>query len=178
MIRLNENEAESGYEVMWKRISPGHFTLTHNLAEGAVVRGSAVVGDCSIPFGPLTVGSGAEWAFDSEGIKELRHLASVTGGRELLDLTQAWVRPEQTRITDLRVWLAALILILLLLDALMTRAGWPLWTSAVKEGIPRPAKKVKVKESKDEGPKPPGPTTPPASTEERQSRFDRAKRRR
>jgi len=178
VIRLNEDQASSGYEVMWKRIAPGHFTLTHDLAEGAVVRGSAVVGDFSIPFGPLTVGNGAEWAFDAERVKELRHLASVTGGRELLDLTRAWLRPEQIRIADLRVWLAGLILLVFLLDALITRAGWPLWTSVTEETGPSPAKKTKVKKAKDEGPKPPRATTPPASTEARQSRFDRAKRRR
>ena len=178
-VRLTESEsAEGGYEVMWKRIAPGHFTLTHELTEGSVLRGSVLAGEYRLPFGPIMVGSSVEWAFEPEKVEELKHLSASTGGRELLDLAQAWVRPEQVAVTDIRVWLAIVILLLVLMDALITRVGWPLWSRTPKvEGVGKLPKVTKNKKVVPET-KEPEPERPAATRESRQSRFDRAKRRR
>lgn len=183
VIRLSDGETKAGYEVMWKRIAPGHFSLSHDLEEGALVRGSAIVGEYSLPFGPFTAGSGVEWAFDPEKIRELRHLGAVTGGRELLDLAQAWKRPEVDRVSDFRIWIAIALMVCVLTDALVTRAGWPLFQREAKEGAPA---NVKLKMPISKGPKTDSrelqakaadkPTQ--ADAQSRRSRFDRAKRRR
>ena len=179
-VRLTESDSsDGGYEVMWKRIAPGHFTLTHELNEGSVLRGSVLAGQYQLPFGPIMVGSSVEWAFEPEKIEELRHLSASTGGRELLDLTQAWIRPEQVHVSDIRVWLAVLILLLVLMDALVTRVGWPLWSRSPKSDrvkLPKAAK-VKVANEKEVVEKE-EPERPASTKESRRSRFDRAKRRR
>jgi len=176
-VRLTEGDfSGGGYEVMWKRIAPGHFTLTHELTEGSVLRGSVLAGQYQLPFGPIMVGSSVEWAFEPEKIEELRHLSASTGGRELLDLTQAWIRPEQVHISDIRVWLAVAILLLVLLDALVTRMGWPLWSRSPKsDRMKLPKVKVATENVVVEKENPEIPSPP---KESRRSRFERAKRRR
>jgi hypothetical protein len=139
------------------------------------------VGDYSLPFGPFNVGSGAEWAFDRERVEELRQVSQASGGRELLDLTKAWVRPEQVRVTDLRIWLALAILLCVLLDALITRTGWPLWARQVESaaGPLVKTKKRRVKKEKKAGKtEEPEEKRPTSSSESRRARFARSKRRR
>ncbi len=176
-VRLTEGDS-GGYEVMWERIAPGRFQLSRELEEGSVVRGSALVGSYSLPFGPFNVGTSAEWEFDRERVEELRHLSEVTGGRELLDLQKAWVRPEQVRVADVRSWLALAVLLCVLLDALITRAGWPLWA---KEGggertsIASLAKRTKRKVVPAQKEEKLAETE--SSSESRRARFDRSKRR-
>jgi len=174
-VRLSVDGAPA-FEITWQRISPGHFSLSYELEEGSVVRGSALVGEFTLPFGPFNIGSGAEWAFHPERVEELRHLSATTGGRELLDLQEAWVRPGQIRITDIRIWLASAVLFCLLLDALITRAGWPLWR---KEEVVR-QKVVPLARKKKAKPRPPAPDKyeiPTSSSESRRARFERSKRR-
>ena len=126
-IKLLEGSAGGeGYEAPWKRIAPGKFSITRDLEEGSLVRGSIKVGDQAIPFGPFIVGSSTEWAFDKERITELRKLSSQTGGRQLTDLSKAWVRPPVQHLADLRIPLAIALLVTILLDALVTRTGWKL----------------------------------------------------
>lgn len=178
-VRLTEGNT-GGYEVMWERIAPGHFQLSRELEEGSVVRGSALVGNYSLPFGPFNVGTSAEWEFDRERVEELRHVSAVTGGRELLDLTKAWVQPEQVRVTDVRIWLALAILISVLMDALVTRAGWPLWSTdgagekssakVASRKSPRVAAKQKEKQKVDDA------IATRKSSESRRARFERSKR--
>jgi hypothetical protein len=175
-VRLSKNGSPA-FELMWQRIAPGRFNLKHELEEGSIVRGSAVVGDYTLPFGPFNVGSSAEWAFDRARVEELRHLSATTGGRELLDLQKAWVTPEQIRVTDIRIWLAGVVLLCLLMDALITRAGWPLWTKekVVGGASARLAKRKKVKpvgKAKAEKYE-----TPATTSESRRARFERSKRR-
>ncbi|MFC4991749.1 VWA domain-containing protein [Rubritalea tangerina] len=108
----------------WKRIAPGHFSMSYDLEEGSVVRGAIRVGDQAIPFGPLAVGTSAEWAFDPERVHELREVSAQTDGREVIDLSDAWLRPQLEKQADLRIPLAVLALVLMVLDALVTRVGW------------------------------------------------------
>ena len=178
-VRLVEDQNE-GFEVTWERIAPGRFRLTRELGEGTVVRGSALVGDSTLPFGPFHVGGSAEWAFESERVDELRSLAAVTGGRELLDLKKAWVRPDQTQVSDIRRWLALAAFLCLLLDALVTRVGWPLWVKqeGPEKGNVRTAKVVRQKSSDREASKPEREVkTSESSSSQRRDRFARSKKR-
>jgi hypothetical protein len=179
-VRLTEGN-EEGFEALWERMAPGRFQLTRELTDGTVVRGSALVGEYRLPFGPFNVGSGAEWAFEREPVEELRQVSQASGGRELLDLQKAWVRPEQVRVTDLRVWLAMAILVCVLLDALITRTGWPLW-SRQEAGVPPPRGKVqrpkKVRKKTVKKKKEPEESLQKSTTETRRARFERSKRRR
>lgn len=202
-IRLLEGDRSGApYELAWKRIAPGRFSVTQEMEEGALIRGAIQTGEHAIPFGPIIVGSSTEWAFDSERLDEMRTLSRQTGGRELLDLSEAWLRPPVIHRADLRIPLAILALILLVLEALVTRTGWKL-------PMPKVAKKPKVESRTDAehvpvtpvpveseakpspAPKPETPTVtvkpvqakkaePPESTPttSRSSRFDRAKKRR
>lgn len=190
-IKLLDGEtAGAPYEVTWKRISPGRFSLTRDLEEGTLIRGAIQTGEHAIPFGPIIVGSSTEWAFDPERLSELRSVSAQTGGRELVDLSHAWFRPPVIHEADLRMPLIIIALILILLDALITRTGWKLplpalgkrnqktlnsaattTTVPAKSSTPpnpqaAPAKQQKTVQS-------PEPKLPESS---RSSRFDRAKR--
>ena len=205
-IRLLEGEASATpYEVAWKRIAPGRFSLTRDLEEGTLIRGAIQTGNHAIPFGPIVVGSSTEWAFDPDRLAELRSVSAQTGGRELLDLSLAWIRPPVIHSADLRIPLAIAAMLIILLDALITRTGWKLPLPAISsrkksatqkntnndstsattiipdDGAPEPATRPKT--TPDNTPQSPQPTQPSASpsadTPEttRSSRFDRAKRR-
>lgn len=132
-IRLLEGQGGgSAYEVAWKRIAPGRFSLTRDLEEGSLIRGAIQTGEHAIPFGPIIVGSSTEWAFDPERLAELRSVSAQTGGRELLDLSDAWQRPPVIHSANLRIPLITTILLLILLDALVTRTGWKLPMPSLK----------------------------------------------
>ena len=60
----------------------------------------------------------------SERLAELRTLSQQTSGRNLTDLSKAWVRPPVLHFAGLRIALAIALLIAVLLDALITRIGW------------------------------------------------------
>jgi len=188
-IKLLEDGNGQPYEVPWKRISPGHFSITRDLQEGSVVRGAIQVGEVSLPFGPLSVGSSVEWAFEPERIAELRSVSSQTNGRELLDLSKAWLRPPFVHEASLRLPLGIALVALVLAEALFTRTGWKLpvpalpssWKreAAPRAKVPKP-KKVKAveaapmmtqDESSDDTPSEP----PPSEPTERRSRYQRAK---
>ncbi|BDS06403.1 VWA domain-containing protein [Oceaniferula spumae] len=192
-IKLLSGESSgTPYEVAWKRIAPGRFSLTQDLEEGSLIRGAIQVGEHAIPFGPVIVGSSTEWAFDPDRLAELRSVSAQTGGRELVDLSKAWMRPPVIHETDLRIPLAIAALVFLLLDALVTRTGWKMPLPSV--GKRNQAKSTKTL-TKPDSPaelsipspeKPPVPEQPrdtpvasppaPSPTTARSSRYDRAKR--
>lgn len=150
---LEEGLGEGSYEVPWRRIEPGHFAVSRDLEEGSVVRGAVQLGSYALPFGPLTVGSSVEWAFEPERLAELRSLAGQTGGRELLDLSEAWLRPPHEHEVGLRLWLAVALLSLLVLEALVTRTGWQMPLPALPN-LARSEKRAKAPR------KQPKPNTP------------------
>ena len=199
-IKLLDGESSgTPYEVAWKRIAPGRFSLTRDLEEGTLVRGAIQTGEYAIPFGPIIVGSSTEWAFDPDRLAELRSVSAQTGGRELIDLSQAWLRPPIIHSADLRIPLAITVLILILLDALITRTGWklPLPSIGPRQNSQKASKTRTTSSKQDhsqiptatETPSPPKTTkpspatqpTPTQTTEKpkttRSARFDRAKRR-
>ncbi|PAW68847.1 MAG: hypothetical protein B9S38_10810 [Verrucomicrobiia bacterium Tous-C4TDCM] len=185
--RLRLMESASGatpYDVPWKRIAPGHFSVSRDLDEGSVVRGAIQVGEHALPFGPITVGSSVEWAFEPERLAELRTVSSQTGGRELINLEDAWLRPPNRQDVSLRLWIALALLGLLVTEALLTRTGWKMPLPGLPSFAPREkvVKPVKVKAAKAAAPlvakteeKPVVTAEAPPDDSERRSRYQRAK---
>ncbi|MES2507263.1 MAG: hypothetical protein V4599_11190, partial [Verrucomicrobiota bacterium] len=159
--------------------------------EGEMVRGAVQVGTQALPFGPTLVGTSTEWAFDEARTEELKQVSLASGGRELLELSQAWRSPRTERFVDLRNEILLLALILMLAEALITRTGWhlPEWAFAgwkLKGNRPSPSPAVLAHQKrvhKDSAlppataPTPPEAPPPPEPEINRQSRFDRAKKR-
>ena len=172
------------YDVPWKRIAPGHFSVTRDLDEGAVVRGAIQVGEHALPFGPITVGSSVEWAFEPERLAELRTVSAQTGGRELINLEDAWLRPPNRQDVSLRLWIAVALLGVLLAEALLTRTGWKLPIPAMPNFAARERKPKPPKAAKTEPVETPKPAEPIVTAETapddsgRRSRYQRAKDRR
>lgn len=187
---LEEGMHAVSYEVPWRRIAPGKFSVTRELEEGTVLRGVIQAGSHALPFGPVTVGTSSEWALEPVRIAELRTTSQQTNGRELLDLSDAWLRPVQIREASLRIPLLLLALALMLTDALVTRTGWSLpvmrWLprSAMAPKRARPtraqlAPAMEIIEPRHEIlPPDPQPDEEAEGQVQRQSRFDRAKRKR
>ena len=176
-IRLKDDSNGQLLDVPWRRIAPGHFSVTRDLTEGSVVRGAVQVGGNALPFGPLSVGSSVEWSFEPERLAELRAVSNQTKGRELLDLSKAWLRPPSVAETSLRLPLGIALLLLILADALLTRMGWKLPELTMpRRGIKVEAAKVPSAESIA----PPGavekvPEELPPPETNRRLRFKRAK---
>lgn len=190
---LEDGAGKQSYELPWKRLSPGHFSITTDLEAGSVVRGAIQVGDAALPFGPVSVGSSVEWAFEPERLTELRAVSNQTGGRELIDLSKAWLRPPSIQEASLRLPLGIALLVIALVEALMTRTGWKLPAFALapsrkpaKGPVPVIPKKTRVVQAEPTATPtvapstpdlPPAPPSEPDETE-RRSRYQRAKDRR
>ena len=184
-IRLLDDTVGGAFDVPWRRIAPGHFSVTRDLNEGGVVRGAVQVGEHALAFGPLGVGSAVEWAFEPDKLTELRAVSNQTGGRELLDLSKAWLRPPFIAETSLHLPLGIALVLLVLTEALMTRTNWKLpqfagWRRSAVAAKPIRAPKVRPKPVAETitGPlntnEEEQPETPPEPSV-RGSRFQRAK---
>jgi len=192
-IKLLE-EGGVPYDVAWKRIAPGHFSVTRDLEAGSVVRGAIQVGSVALPFGPISVGASIEWAFEPERIAELRTVSTQTGGRELLNLENAWLRPPFVHEASLKLPLAISLVGLILAEALFTRTGWKLpafalpagkrvrtsrpvrtGKSKTKASVSTPEAEAMPEQQPDDTPAPNIPQMPPPDDTDRRSRFQRAK---
>lgn len=190
------DDASGAHEIAWERLSPGHYQASVTLAEGEMVRGAVQLGGATLGFGPTILGGSAEWSFDESRVEDLRRTSAASGGRELLDLSQAWRNPRTPRFASLKTPLLLTALLLFLVEALVTRTGWtmPTWgqggwrllrsgTRAVNEASRKHRESLL---------KNPGSTTPDAVVQEsslkdetlepevavdRRSRFARAKKR-
>lgn len=189
--------AESSREIAWERLSPGHYEARVDLPENEMVRGAVQVGTQALPFGPVLVGSSTEWAFDEARAEELKQVSLASGGRELRELSQVWRSPQTDRFVDLTDKVVLLALLLMLADALITRTGWRLPEGTLKRGKAKAAAKTSTAPDAEAHRQRLRATTPPAQpdksaqtappsgasaphqpeTVDRQSRFDRAKRR-
>lgn len=129
-------------QVVWERIEPGRFRARVELIQGEMVRGGVDLGEYAMAFGPLVASSGAEWRFSPAMIDELRQLAVATGGRERLDLSGVWERPFVKPPQPLQPLLLGLALVLVLVDALVTRVG------ANRLSVSRPERKQKEAKQK------------------------------
>jgi hypothetical protein len=188
--------AEGQHELAWERLAPGHYQASMELPDGEMVRGAVQVGSQALTFGPALVGTSAEWAFDEARAEELRAVSKASGGRELLELSQAWRSPQVARFTELNSYLLVGALLLILLEAFVTRTGWkmPEWAFAgwrLKKPASQADAASMAHQERLKKPVLPGTAAAPApvrpestslppgaaATEDRQRRFDRAKRR-
>ncbi len=182
-IRLRDDASSTTQDLSWRRIAPGHFSLTRDLDEGSVVRGAVQVGEHAFPFGPLSVGSSVEWAFEPERIAELRATSNQTNGRELLDISKAWLRPPFVAETSLSLPLGITLVLIILVEALLTRTGWKLPQLALPARAPKQARVKNPKPTREKPTASPPvvvpeiPNSPPGPSEEtkRSVRFQRAK---
>jgi hypothetical protein len=182
-VRLRDEAGGPVMDLPWRRIAPGHFSLTRDLEEGSVVRGAVQVGENALPFGPLSVGSSVEWAFEPERLAEIRAVSAQTKGRELLDLSKAWVRPPFVAETSLRLPLGIALVLLVLSEALLTRTGWKLpqfqiarrSVRAPRIKIPKPKPAVEVPQFIPPVAAETKPVVQQPEDSERRSRFQRAK---
>lgn len=191
ILMAHGNDAKNGHELAWERLSPGHYQASVTLTEGEMVRGAVQLGGSAISFGPTLLGSSTEWAFDESRTHDLRLTSAASGGRELLDLSQAWRSPKITRFAEMQPLLLFGALLLMLIEALLTRTGWrmPEWAFAgwKKQGQQKPVVAVQKHQERLQGrpvetkPAPAEPTTipepSPVSQADRQSRFAKAKKR-
>jgi hypothetical protein len=178
---LQDEAGGAIYEIPWRRIAPGQFSLSRDLNEGSVVKGAIRVGDHALAFGPVSVGSSVEWAFETERLEELRQVSHQTNGRKLLNLEDAWLRPPYLAAHSLSLPLGISLLVMILLEALVTRTGWkmPEFSGWKRDKIKQP-KPVRVRAPKI--PKPVAqkvvrdePKPDIAEDSERRSRFQKAK---
>lgn len=176
----------SSENLTWQRIAPGHFTVRTELRESEPLRGAVQVGDQALPFGPVVAGSALEWQFDPDRVSELEETSRTSGGGELLDLSEAWRRPDAISFNSIREWFFLAALLLFLAEALVTRTGWtlPQWTAkTIPSKQPRRSPKRAREAEKEEIPEPetvksePIVSSPPTSKASRQSRFQKAKKR-
>jgi hypothetical protein len=182
-VRLRDDTAGATQDLAWRRIAPGHFSLTRDLEEGSVVRGAVQIAGNALPFGPLSVGSSVEWAFEPERLAELRAVSNQTSGRELLDLSKAWLRPPFIAETSLRLPLGIALVLLVLAEALLTRTGWKMPQPALPKRVPQAPRAKVPKPEPLENPQPKAaglsdtelPPTPPTEESARSARFQRAK---
>jgi uncharacterized membrane protein len=124
IVLTEGTSTDSLIHVVWQRMSPGHYSASADLVEGTMTRGAVQLGKAAIPFGPMVVGTRTEWAFDNERVEDLRQTSAQSGGKEIVDLKDAWSRPQRKMLSDIRLPLLIALLIGLLLDALITRTGW------------------------------------------------------
>jgi hypothetical protein len=124
ILMAHGDDAAAAHEIAWERLSPGHYQASVTLKEGEMVRGAVQLGGAVLSFGPTILGGSAEWAFDESRVEDLRRTSAASGGRELLDLSQAWRNPKTPRFASLQPLLLLTALLLFLVDALITRTGW------------------------------------------------------
>ena len=131
------------------------------------------------------MGRQAEWSFDAKRVEELRSVAMASGGRELLDLNDAWKSPPAEEFADLRLWLLLAALLLMLVEALITRLGWRLPERAMVRKSPPPqpapvpsrARQASVTSLPQPAiSKAPDPAPESNNDQQRKDRFARAKR--
>ncbi|MBC8126606.1 MAG: VWA domain-containing protein [Gloeobacteraceae cyanobacterium ES-bin-144] len=186
-IRLLDDTIGGTIDVPWRRIAPGHFTVTRDLNEGGVVRGAVQVGEHALAFGPLSVGTAIEWTFEPERLAELRAVSNQTGGRELLDISKAWLRPPFVAETSLNLPIGISLIALILAEALLTRTDWKLpqfirprrTADSPKPILPSKTRVKAVVEPVIQPITKSDPESPPPLTEptDQGSRFQRAKTR-
>jgi hypothetical protein len=181
------SRAEAAHELAWERLSPGHYQASVTLKEGEMVRGAIQLGGTALNFGPTLLGTSTEWAFDEARAEELRQVSASSGGRELLDFSQAWRSPRVPRFADMQSWLLITALLLMLIEALIARTGWhlPEWAFAGWQWKRREKPKAAVMkhQARLKTPEPAVTNEPEAAPPvievtpaDRQRRFDRAKR--
>lgn len=172
-------------ETPWATINTSSMRTTIRLKPKEQLRGAIEVGSVRIPWGPVLLPMSAEWELSDERVRELKRVATDSGGRELVDLASVWSSPRALSRFSLVPPLLILLIFLVLTDALLTRLGrklpsftipklkWrPRTAPTVSAEIPKPSTEPPVQ---NDPPPTPAPDSPP--TDRVKSRFDKARRR-
>ena len=125
-LMITSAEQAEARSLPWLRLAPGHFQASVDLEDATLVRGAVRIGKAALPFGPLNVITNPEWAFDRHRLQELATTAARSGGTERLDLSDIWTAPRASAWIPFTRWLLVAFLMVLLLEAWQTRAGWRL----------------------------------------------------
>lgn len=134
-IVVSDGGMDDARTLTWKRVKPGHLTASNRLDTEKPMRGAIRVGKTVLPFGPFSLGSDEEWQLDAAKRQELIQLAVRTGGREVVDLEDAWTSEATRRFTDMRPALTLLLLVLFLAEALLTRLNISLVPRSVQRTL-------------------------------------------
>jgi pimeloyl-ACP methyl ester carboxylesterase len=162
----------------WRRQGPGRFETELEIAAGEQLRGALRVGAQTIPFGPVSGRSGAEWRFDPDMPRQLRQMSALSGGVDRIDLEGVWESSVRRSPQGIRPLVLLVLLLLFLLEALMTRLN-----GAVPEWAPRATprtaaaaktKPIRTAQQPRTPPSVPTPEPPPVTTSRRET-FRRAR---
>ncbi|MDF1657254.1 MAG: VWA domain-containing protein [Verrucomicrobiales bacterium] len=174
------NRAE---ELIWERLAPGHYSVKTELRESEPLRGAVQVSGTALPFGPVVAGSALEWEFHRERVIELEETSRTSGGGELLDLSQAWRKPEASGITPIREWFFLSALFIFLLETFATRTGWsmlhfgPRIEAATKVGARKRKTKTQTAPVESHPTEAEAEPAPEEFSPARRTRFQKAKKR-
>ncbi|MCB1225099.1 MAG: hypothetical protein KDK99_04740, partial [Verrucomicrobiales bacterium] len=127
ILKLAHGRTARVSEVPWERLEPGRYRARVDLENQDMVRGAVRLGDAALPFGPLSVMANPEWDQDPQRLQELAEVSRLSGGVERLDLSEVWQAPRPPAWRSLLPILLPILLVLLLLEAWQTRAGWQLF---------------------------------------------------
>ncbi|MDD2943051.1 MAG: VWA domain-containing protein [bacterium] len=108
-------------EVTWSEIVDGRWQAVVPLRPGEKLSGALRLGSLSMPFGPISGSSAGEWQSDQQAINQLEQIARSNGGRELLNLNEAWRNPGIFKRYDMRWLLLLLSLMLILAEVYINR---------------------------------------------------------
>ncbi|MEY5027074.1 MAG: hypothetical protein RLZZ244_2602, partial [Verrucomicrobiota bacterium] len=125
LLRTQDQHSEQVTATPWERMAPGHFRSQIRVAPGSLLQGVVHAGKSVFPFGPILIPTNAEWMKSPASLAETRALVTATGGSERVDLSECWAPTESSRRDHaLQPGILALLLVLVLMEALHTRAGW------------------------------------------------------
>jgi Mg-chelatase subunit ChlD len=112
-------------EIPWSRAKPGLLRAQVPGPISTALRGAVLIGEHSLPFGPIGLATSAEWDFEPTQQQALQQLAHYSGGRERADFASLWNFPRTADMQPLQSFLLLLALLLILIEALLTRLGVP-----------------------------------------------------
>lgn len=122
-LLIAEGASGKAAEIAWEKIEPGRFTARIPLPVSGWVRGVAVAGKARLPFGPVSAGIDPEWDFSPAKLAALRTVSRESGGREIVDLREAWDFDARAGSIPLAPWLLTALLLCFLADVAVTRWG-------------------------------------------------------
>jgi len=107
--------------VPWERIEPGRYSARIPLPPGNWLRGVVEAAGERWTFGPVAAAVDPEWSVAAETLRTTRDLCAASGGREIVDLRDAWLRPPSIAALELAPWLLALALGIFVVEIGVTR---------------------------------------------------------
>ena len=184
LVVRTDDRAPAPRHIPWRRLSPGRLEAEIPLPPGAQASGAVRIGDSVLPFGPVTAGDSPEWSEDLAARTALRSLVTSTGGRELANLSEAWLPPVSEVRHELDHLLLGAALALILIEALLSRTGrqmpqFPLPRFQSNRPRRRARATPPTAEPQTRSPDPPHHENDreDGDSQRRRSRYERAKRR-